>query len=467
MKLLPKGISLQRDRAPKPAAIATAPTTPTAPVQIQAPVEEATDDVSHEIGARYETVSQRIEDAIDIFDQIQPLAQVIAQIREAVQAEFQERRAEHGELLGLRANIEQSRVRLEQADQQNRETQARLARTEAELFETQARAEADRRKLEATLADEQQVRADLTHTQARAGQLEDALKNALDSVSQLSEDREALREQLSVSEERRREADATSGRNHQVALMAQEELAVMRKQLDATNADVTRLNRQVAELDSLLGSERARARGLEASLASTQEESLRSNRAIEARLEAARAELTVANGKLESYLAQTAKLEGLNAEAALRLNDALAGQRGRERQLAELQIDFGRAEERNRALDEELAAMRVRLATVESARTAAVERSDQLSKQLQTTEIALKRGETRAAELRERLEAAQAENAHRRSTMEERLANLEAGLERERAERTIAEGALESLRRERGRAGGDHSTSETNLAAHG
>jgi crescentin len=444
-----------------------APSAPIAPPQIQVQPDEVADDVSHEIGARYETVSQRIEDAIDIFDQIQPLAQVIAQIREAVQAEFQERRAEHGELLGLRANIEQSRTRLEQADQLNRETQGRLARTEAELFETQARAEADRRKLEATLADEQQVRADLTHTQARAGQLEDALKNALDSVSQLSEDREALRDQLSVSEERRREADAASGRNHQSALMAQEELAVMRKQLDATNADVTRQNRQVAELDSLLGSERARARGLEASLASTQEESLRSNRAIEARLEAARAELTVANGKLESYLAQTAKLEGLNAEAALRLNDALAGQRGSERQLAELQIDFGRAEERIRALDEELAAMRVRLATVESARTAAVERSDQLSKQLQTTEIALKRGETRAAELRERLEAAQAENAHRRSTMEERLANLEAGLERERAERTIAEGALESLRRERGRMSADQAANEPGLAAHG
>ena len=111
--------------------------------------------------------------------------------------------------------------------------------------------------------------------------------------------------------------------------------------------------------------------------------------------------------------------------------------------------------------------MRVRLATVESARTAAVERSDQLSKQLQTTEIALKRGETRAAELRERLEAAQAENAHRRSTLEERLANLEAGLERERAERTIAEGALESLRRERGRTGGEHATSEPIAAAHG
>ena len=55
-------------------------------------------------------------------------------------------------------------------------------------------------------------------------------------------------------------------------------------------------------------------------------------------------------------------------------------------------------------------------------------------------------------ELRERLEIAQTENAQRRTAMEERLARLESGLERERAERTIAEGALEGLRRERGRA---------------
>jgi hypothetical protein len=52
-------------------------------------------------------------------------------------------------------------------------------------------------------------------------------------------------------------------------------------------------------------------------------------------------------------------------------------------------------------------------------------------------------------ELRDRLEAAQSENAQRRTSMEERLSALESGLERERAERTIAEGALESLRRER------------------
>jgi crescentin len=417
---------------------------------ISAPQTEAlSDDVSHEIGARFETVSHRLDDAVDLFEKIQPLAQVIEQIRGAVQAEFQERRVEHGELLGLRAALEQTRNRLDSLEIDHREASSRLAVTEAELFDLQARADADHRRLEAAQSEEHQLRADLASASASLMQMGDSLRDALDNVGQLADAREALREQLAQSEDRRREADTAASRSNQDALLAQEELTVVRRQLETANTEMTRMTRQVAELESQLGGERARVRGLEASLASVQEESLRTSRSLDARLEATRVELTVANGKLETYLAQTARLEGLNADGANRLNAAQGETRQVERQLAELQTDYARTEERNRALDEELAALRVRLATVESARTAAVERSDQLSRQVHANEIALKRAEARGVELRDRLEASQSENAQRRTSMEERLSALESGLERERAERTIAEGALESLRRER------------------
>jgi crescentin len=446
MKLLPRSIGAQRDRNAKPVA-------KTAPVQATATREELADEVSHEIGARYEKVSQRIDDATDLLTRLEPMADLISQIRDAVSVEFRERRLEHGELLGLRSTIDQYRSRLEVLETDHREALANLGRTETELFEVGAQAEADRRKLENALEEEQNLRSELSAATVRISQLDESLKSALDSVSQLTEDRDALRDQLGQSEERRRESDSAAASSRQQTLMAQEEQAVMRKQLETASVDATRMSRQLTELESLLGSERARVRGLEASLASVQEESLRSVRAVEARLEATRIELTVATGKAESYLAQTAKLEGLNAEVSQRLNETQAQLRGVERQFSELQVDHNRADERNRALEEELATLRVRLATVESARAAAVERSDQLSKQVHAQEVALKRAEGRATDLRERLENAQSENAARRSSLEERLSNLEAGLERERAERTIAEGALESLRKERGRSG--------------
>ena len=444
MKLLPRSIAAQRDRNAKQAPKSAAPPS-------VATREDLTDEISHEIGARFEGVTQRIDDAVDLFERLQPMASIIEQIRASVEVEFRERRAEHGELLALRASLEQYRSRYEQLDLEHRDALARLANSDSALFEANSRADAERRKLELAVAEEQVLRGDLSQALAKCEHLDDALKGALESVARLTEDVTGLREQVAVSEERRREADTATAASRQQALLAQEELTVMRKQLDQAGVEMTRMSRQVSELESLLGGERARVRGLEASLASSQEESLRAVRAVEARLEATRIELTVAHGKAESYLGQTAKLESLNTEMSGRLNETQAQLRGAERRLNELQVDQSRADDRNKSLEEELGVIRVRLATVESARTAAVERSDQLSKQLHANEIALKRAENRAAELRDRLESAQAETAQRRSTLEERLASVEAGLERERAERTIAEGALESIRRERGR----------------
>ena len=66
-------------------------------------------------------------------------------------------------------------------------------------------------------------------------------------------------------------------------------------------------------------------------------------------------------------------------------------------------------------------------------------------------EKALKRAEERAAQLRTRFEALQASEDETRRAHDDKVAEMQAEIERIRSEAALAEGALESARRDRSR----------------
>jgi crescentin len=81
-----------------------------------------------------------------------------------------------------------------------------------------------------------------------------------------------------------------------------------------------------------------------------------------------------------------------------------------------------------------------------------VERAEELARLASSRETAAKRAERQIVLLKEKLEAAQADFSRKRAIMDERLSKMQTQYERERTERAIVEGALETARRERGRA---------------
>ncbi len=233
--------------------------------------------------------------------------------------------------------------------------------------------------------------------------------------------------------------------------MQVEELGTLKKRLEQAGADVARLSRIETELEAQVAAERARLLAADNALTTVQADSARTIRGLEAQVESGRAEVLALQTRLETATGRADKLEEMNGQISARLNDSSAQQQAVERRAGDLNVALERALERVRNLEDEVEDLRGRHAGVDTARAAAIERADQLAKTVGAHEKALKRAEERAAQLRTRFEALQASEDEIRRAHDEKVAEMQAEIERIRSEAALAEGALESARRDRSR----------------
>ena len=104
-----------------------------------------TETVQHQIestqaiGQRYETIHGGLDSIGRVMEHLKAIEPLIAEIRGPVGQEFEARRAEHAELIALRANFDQAQRQIAQIQAEEREVSARLAAAETALGESEAR----------------------------------------------------------------------------------------------------------------------------------------------------------------------------------------------------------------------------------------------------------------------------------------------------------------------------------------
>jgi len=91
------------------------------------------------IGQRYETIHGGLDSIGRVMEHLKAIEPLIAEIRGPVGQEFEARRAEHAELIALRANFDQAQRQIAQIQAEEREVSARLAAAETALGESEAR----------------------------------------------------------------------------------------------------------------------------------------------------------------------------------------------------------------------------------------------------------------------------------------------------------------------------------------
>lgn len=431
----------------------------------RAPVAPEPLKAAFEIGARYELVAEKLESAQRVVDELRQLAGLIGEIRGPILEEFRERRTEHASLQAALAAVESSRVRIEELEQANLELSTRALSAETAGADFEARAAGLDTLLRARDGEIEQLRLERAEHRARLSELDEAHASVLTRFSDMEAEAAALTARAELAEQARREADALAGRLGQERLLNEQEFGVLQKRLEQANLENAQLGGQLAQVDELLMSERRRVADLEAALLAAQNESTRAARLLEGRLEVQRAAQSSVEGRLEAALARIAKLDELNMGLTARLAEAALRATAAEDERAALVQSEERAQALARTCEQEAETLRREFLALEAARAAAVERADELARLAQSRDTAVKRAERQIAALKERLETGQADHARKRAVLDERLNKVQTQFERERAERAIVEGALETARRDRAapeRAGGEgHGTRET------
>ncbi len=403
------------------------------------------------IGVRYETIHGGLDSIARVVEHLRAIEPLLSEIRQPVAEEFEARRAEHAELIALRANYEQALRQVALSQTEERELSAKLAATEIALGESDARLQAQDAALEDNALEIDRLRNGLLQSDLKVGNLDASLRDATARIEHLVQDIETLRTQSQDIDTRRGEAEASLARANQENALLLEETATLKKRVDQAGVDIARLSRIETDLEAQLAGERARVQATENALAVHQADANRTIRGLEGQVEAGRADISALQTRLETASGRADKLEEMNSQIAQRLAESSAQQQAVERRAGDLNVALERALDRIRALEDEAESLRQRHAGVDTARAAAIERADQLAKGAITQDKALKRAEERAVQLKARIDAMQeAQDTARRQT-DEKIGELQAQIERLTSEAALAEGALEAARRDRSR----------------
>ena len=407
--------------------------------------------LAHDIGARFEMVTEKLETAQRVAEDIRELIGLIGDLRQPILEEFRERRLEHAELLAARSVGEAARERLEELEQANLELVSRAAGAEAALSDAEARVSAHEAALRGRDLEIEQLKLERAERRVQLGELEAAHAAAVGRLTELEEDAVSLRSRVETAEGRLRESEALAVKLLQERVLAEQEFVVLQKRLEQAHAETAQLTSRLAQVEEQLSAERKRSLDQESARLSVETENAKAARLMEARLEAQRSDLSSLEAKLEATLARAAKLDELNTSLTQRLTEANL----RHKALEDEKVSMVNAQERAlasaQAREQEAETMRRDFLALEAARAAAVERADELARLAASRETAAKRAERQIAVLKERLETAQADHARKRTVLDDRLSKMQTQYERERAERAMIEGALETARRDRGR----------------
>jgi len=410
---------------------------------------------AHDIGARFEHVNEKLDQALRSIAQVTDIAALLQQMRDPIAEEFTERRAEHAALQTVRAEAAVTSERLKELQGQHRDTTARLASAETALATAVSEADAQAIRLGARDVQLQEMRTDRDQLRAQLAELTAAHREAVTRLGHAEEETSDLKQRLEGSEQRRRERDAQFTTEQQARQLLEQENAVLSKRCDHLGAECARLTSLSSQLDENLLAAQAHVQALDGALLTAESETAKAARAFEARLEAASADRSALEARLETALARSAQLETTGATLNERLAEATAQHSGAERARADIALSLERARAEAETLREELQIARMEIANLEQARAAAVERADELGQLAHSRDLVIRRTEHRLEALKERLDNSQAEHSRKRAGLEERMAALQGQLEEERAARGVAEGSLETARRDRSRLQGE------------
>ena len=403
------------------------------------------------IGQRYETIHGGLDSIGRVMEHLKAIEPLIAEIRGPVAQEFDARRAEHAELIALRANYDQAQRQIAYIQAEERDVSARLAAAETALGESDARRQTQDAALEDNALEIDRLRNALLQSDLKVSSLDAGLRDSNARIEHLVQDVEGLRAQAQDIDARRGDAEAALARANQDNALLGEESSTLKKRVDQAGIDLARLSRIETDLEAQIAAERARTQALENALSAHQVDSGRIIRGLEGQVEASRAEISALQTRLETSTGRADKLEEMNGQISARLAESSAHQKAVERRAGDLNVALERALERIRALEEESDGLRQRHAGVDTARATAIERADQMAKSATAQEKALKRAEERAQQLRARLDAMQEAQDQIRREHEDKISDLQATIERLTSEAALAEGALEAARRDRSR----------------
>jgi chromosome segregation ATPase len=301
------------------------------------------------------------------------------------------------------------------------------------------------RTVEATKAE---IAVDVAARKAQVADLEARLTQESGEVKVLREENRRQNERLTATDKRIVALEADLNATRQRLFMAEDEKRAQQASLEKASAEAARLSRKLAETEASLATTQGRLRHIEANFTEMNAERARLVNALDESNERREHELTTQRMRFDTLQARAAATEKLLVEAREHLIARAEEIRDYDRRNAEVTMERDALQARLTDLETERMQRESQLQEVEQVRATLIERSTSLARAFTAKDATLTRAEESIASLNDRIAALEAAQASERQTFEQALEELTAALQREKMERAVAEGALESGRKD-------------------
>ncbi len=401
-----------------------------------------------QIGGENELLRNLLLDANAKAGELDAVKAAVARLVEPVSKALRAFETERAEKVGLQTVLNNTRT-----------AYGKLRNEVAELEKRAAAAEQDgetlRRDLtaaqEAVRTAEAAKAAFAVETAARKAQiadLEGRLAQESGETKLAREENRRQSERLAAADKRIVTAESDLNSTRQRLLMTEDEKRAQQAALEKTSAESARIARKLAEMETAFIATQGRLRQAETNIAEANGEASRLQAALDEANERRELDVATQRVRFDTLQARTTASEKLLAEAHEHLVARAEEIRDYDHRNTELARERDALSARLADLEAGRIARESQFQELEQVRAALLERGSSLARAFSVKDAALARAEETIASLNDRVAGLEETLAAERESLEQGIEELTAALKREKMERAVAEGALESARKD-------------------
>ncbi len=444
----------------KPSLVAATAQTPPAlqqmPAQTPAAAPQNVLELDHELffpiasqlGGENELVRNLLIDAeqkITELDGIRSsLGRLVDPVSKALRA-FEEAKTEK---LSLQSVLNNTRIAYSKLREDLATAERKIATLDTDCIRLREVLTIAQQSVQALEAAKSQQSAELTARRTQIGELQRTLQQQSTELQLTREESQRAHERASAAEKKMSRLEADTATATQKFQLVEQERAAVQVQLDKAHNDAALMSRRLLDMDKTLTATQARLQRVEATLAETQADRSRLTAALDEANENHRKTSIAQSAKLEALQARSLLSDKLLEESRQTLA-ARADEIGAfDRRLSEATITRDAIETKFGQVEVALSERDGQIQELNETRASLTERNAELTRAVATRESAYNRAQEKIQSQDDLIQMLEGQIKATRQTAELQLEDLQAQLQREQLERTMAEGALEAGRKD-------------------
>lgn len=401
-----------------------------------------------QVGGENEALRNLLLDASHKLGELDVIKDAVGKLVDPVNKALRDFEAEKSEKVSLQATLSNTRNAYSKLKTDLGEIERRASGYESECAALRQDLAAATQQVRSLENAKSELAIDIAARRAQIEDLETRNRQDAAEAKAAREEAHRLDQRLMAADKRIVAMESDLNNVRQRLVLSEDERASVQTSLDKSIAESARLARRLTESENTITTLQGRLRHAEAALAEANTERARLVNTVDELRERHAAELTTQQLRFDAVQSRAGSIDKLLSEAREQLAARSEEIRQYDRRFAELTQAHDAKAARLAEVDAERRQRDADVEHLEQTRTDLIERSSALAKAFTAKETALARAEETIQGLADRVKFLEAQAFQSSQSIEQKIEELNAALRREKLERSVVEGALETARKD-------------------